>query len=44
LIPERSEFIGTEKMAIETYNEFSQRLERISEKSAKEIEATEKEG
>ena len=42
LVPERSEFIETEKVANETYKEFSQQLEAISEKSAKELEALKK--
>ena len=42
LVPERSEFIKTERVADETYKEFSHRLETISEKSAKEIKATRK--
>jgi hypothetical protein len=44
LIPERSEFVYTEKVADETYKEFSQRLETISKEYIKEIKAKEKEG
>jgi uncharacterized protein YqhQ len=40
LVPARSEFVDTEKVANETYQEFSQQLEAISAKSAKEFEAT----
>ena len=44
LIPERSEFVYTEEVAFETYEEVSQRLEAISKAYVKEIEAKEKEG
>ena len=39
LIPERSEFVRTEKVANETYEQYSQQLEAICNESAKEIEA-----
>jgi hypothetical protein len=42
LAPERSEFIETERLAEETSQKFSLRLETIREKSAKEIKATRK--
>ncbi len=44
LVPERSEFVETEKVADETYKKFSQRLEAISKESVKEMEATKKDG
>ncbi len=44
LVPARSEFVYTEEVAFETYNEVSQRLEEIREAYVKEIEAKEKEG
>ena len=44
LVPERSEFVETEKVADETYKKFSQRLEAMSKVSAKEMEATKKDG
>ena len=44
LVPARSEFVYTEKVAFETYNTVSQRLEDISKAYVKEIEAKEKEG
>lgn len=40
LVPERSEFLGTEIVANETFKKYSQRLEAITEKYAKEIEVT----
>ena len=42
LIPAKSEFFYTEKVANEAYKKFSQRLEAISKEYVKEIE--EKEG
>ena len=42
LFPERSEYFETENVAIETYKSYSQRLNAISEKFAKELETTEK--
>jgi len=42
LFPERSEYFETENVAIETYKSYSQRLNAISEKYAKELETTEK--
>ena len=44
LVPERTEFVGTEKVANETYKKFSQRLETIKKESVKDMEATKKEG
>ena len=43
LVPERSEFIGTTRVADETYKKFSYRLETISKEYSKKIEAIEKE-
>ena len=43
LVPERSEFIGTEKVANETFKKYSQRLEAISQKFANEIRAAKEE-
>ena len=42
LFPERSEYFETENVAIETYKSYSQRLNAISEKYAKEMETIEK--
>ena len=39
LVPERSEFVYTEKVAKETYEQYSQQLEAIRNESAKEIKA-----
>ncbi len=44
LVPARSEFVYTEEVAFETYEEVSQRLEEIRKAYVKEIEAKEKEG
>jgi len=44
LVPERSEFIETEKVANDTYKKYTQRLEAIKKESAKEMEATKREG
>ena len=42
LFSQRSEYFETENVAIETYKSYSQRLNDISEKYAKELEITEK--
>ena len=42
LFPERSEYFEPENVAIETYKSYSQRLNAISEKYAKEMETIEK--
>ena len=42
LVPERSEFVGAEKVADETYKLYSHRLDLISKKYEKELEAVEK--
>ena len=42
LFPERSEHFAGEDVANETYKSYSQRLNAISEKYAKELEKTEK--
>ncbi|MFC1883111.1 hypothetical protein ACFL2S_16710 [Thermodesulfobacteriota bacterium] len=42
LFSERSEYFETENVAIETYKSYSQRLNAISEKYAKEMETIEK--
>jgi len=39
LVPKRSELVRTEKVAIKTYRQYSQRLDAISIKYAKELEA-----
>jgi hypothetical protein len=39
LVPKRSVFFETEKVASETYKKFTSRLETISKESAKDIEA-----
>jgi len=44
LVPERSELVGTEEVADEIYKKFSQRLEAIKKESAKEMEATKRDG
>jgi hypothetical protein len=43
LAPERSEYLKVEKVADETYRQYSQRLDAISKKFAKELEAKNKE-
>jgi hypothetical protein len=43
LVPKRSEFVDTEKVANETYKQYSQRLDAISKIYAKELEAINKE-
>ena len=40
LVPERSEFVETEKVANEAYKKYSQRLKAISNGSAREINKT----
>ena len=42
LAPERSEYLKVEKVANETYRQYSQRLDAISKKYAKELEAINK--
>lgn len=42
LFTERSEYFEPENVAIETFKSYSQRLNAISEKYAKELEKTEK--
>lgn len=42
LVPEKSEYLNVEKVAKETYSQYSQRLDAISEKYAKELEAIKK--
>jgi uncharacterized protein YpmS len=42
LFPERSEYFETENAANQTYKSYSQRLNAISEKYAKEMETIEK--
>ena len=42
LFPERSEYVETGNVPIETYKIYSQRLSAISEKYAKEMEIIEK--
>ena len=42
LFPERSEYVETGNVPIETYKIYSQRLNAISEKYAKEMETIEK--
>ena len=44
LLPARSDFFYTEKVANEAFKKFSQRLEAISKEYVREIEAKEKEG
>ena len=43
LAPERSGYLKVEKVADETYRQYSQRLDAISKKFAKELEAINKE-
>jgi hypothetical protein len=43
IAPERSEYLKVEKVADETYRQYSQRLDEISKKFAKELEAKNKE-
>jgi hypothetical protein len=43
LASERSEYLKVEKVANETYNQYSQRLDAISKTYAKELEAINKE-
>ena len=42
LVPERSEFEGIGKVANETYNQYSQKLDSISIKYAKDLEVLKK--
>ena len=42
LFPERSEYFAREDVANETYKSYSQRLNTISQKYAKELEIMEK--
>jgi hypothetical protein len=42
LVPEKSEYLKVEKVAKETFNQYSQRLDAIREKYAKELEAIKK--
>ena len=42
LFPERSEYFETKNVAVEAYKSYSQRLNEISQKYAKEMETLEK--